>query len=142
MIIYILFIAHFLADFTFQSAKLAKEKLYNFKHFIYHIIIHAVIFSLAIFPFLKFGGAIFVYILILASHFLIDFIRNIVDRKANNKTVIFASFIVDQLLHISVLIVLYFVFIRGAETTALYDGIKQWLGYKKLAVYALIFVTL
>lgn len=75
MVIFILFTGHFLADFTFQSENLVQNKLNNFKYFIYHALIYASIFLIATFPFVKFEKAIFTYLVIISSHFLIDWIR-------------------------------------------------------------------
>lgn len=44
MIIHILLIAHFLADFTFQTTKFAQRKLVNSNYFIYHALTYAVVF--------------------------------------------------------------------------------------------------
>lgn len=142
MIIYILLIAHFLADFTFQTTKLAQRKLNSFKYLLFHILIHAVIFSLSIFPLVKLEKAVLPYIIIISSHFFIDWIRTLADKKFNKKAIIFASFIVDQILHVLILFILYFAFDLGSETTALYERIQQWPYFYKLVIYTLTFVII
>jgi len=142
MIIYILFIAHFLADFTFQPTKLAQRKLNNFKYLIYHALIYAVLFLIAIFPFVKCEIAIFPYIIMISSHFFIDWIRKLIDKKFNRKAIVFASFIVDQIFHVLILAILYYAFDLGSETTSLYGHIQQWPCFNSLITYCLIFVIL
>jgi len=121
---------------------LAKRKLNNFKYLIYHELIYAVIFFIAIFPFVKFEKAIFSYIIIISSHFFIDWIRKFVDKKFSSKSIIFASFIVDQILHVLILTILYYVFYLDTETTALYGNIQQCIDFNNLIIYCLIFVIL
>ncbi|AMJ41247.1 DUF3307 domain-containing protein [Anaerotignum propionicum] len=142
MIIYILIIAHFLADFTLQTTKLAQRKLDNFKYLIYHAIIYAVIFLITMFPLVKFQKAILPYIIITCSHFFIDWIRTLVDKKFSRRSIIFASFIVDQILHVLILMVLYYAYDLGVETTSLYDYIQQWQYSYRLVIYCLTFVIL
>ena len=72
MVLYILLIAHLLADFTFQSSKLAKMKLCNFKHLACHALIYASIIAIAFFPFITFKTSFLPYIIIISSHFVID----------------------------------------------------------------------
>ena len=142
MIIYILLIAHFLADFTFQTTKLAQRKLDNFKYLIYHSLIYAAIFLVTIFTFIEFNKAILPYIIIICSHFFIDWIRKFVDKKLGSKSIIFASFIVDQVLHVIILAVLYYAFNLGAETTSVYDHIQRWPYFNSMVIYSLTFVIL
>lgn len=143
MIIYILFIGHFLAEFTFQSAKLVQRKLDKFKYLVYHALIYAVIFSIAIFPLIKFEKAIFPYVIIVSSHFFIDWIRKHVDKKFNGKAIKFASFIMDQIFHVLILAVIYYVFDLGVETTKLYDYFQQWpCFFNNIVIYCLTFIIL
>ncbi|NYB74545.1 DUF3307 domain-containing protein [Sedimentibacter hydroxybenzoicus DSM 7310] len=142
MIIYILLIAHLLADFTFQTTKLAQQKRNSFKYFLFHILIYAVIFLMAIFPWVKFGKAILLYIIIISSHFFIDWTRTSVDKKFSSKAIIFASFIMDQILHILILAILYYAFDIGSETTSIYGYIQQLPHFNSLIIYSLIFVII
>ncbi|WP_312045634.1 DUF3307 domain-containing protein [Anaerotignum sp.] len=140
--IFVLIIAHFLADFTFQTTKMAQRKLNSFKYLIYHASIYAFIFSILMFPLVKFQKAILPYIIIICSHFFIDWIRTLVDKKFTRKSILFASFIVDQMIHVLILVVLYNYYKLGAEITSLYDYIQQWQYSNRLVIYCLTFVTL
>lgn len=142
MIICIMLIAHFLADFTFQTSKLAQKKLSSKKYLIWHALIYAAIFLIALFPLVRFGKVIFPYIIIICSHFFIDLIRMFLDKKYGKKCIVFASFIVDQILHIMILAVVYYSFDLAGETTVLYHYIKQCAYFNRLVIYVLIFVIL
>lgn len=140
--IYILIIAHFLADFTFQTTKMAQRKLNSFKYLIYHASIYAAIFLITMFPLVKLQKAILPYIMIICSHFIIDWLRTLVDKKFSRKSILIASFIVDQILHVLILLVLYNTFKLGAEMTSLYKYIQQWQYSNRLVIYCLTFVIL
>ncbi len=142
MILFILMIAHFLADFTFQTTKLAQRKLKHFKYLIYHALIYAVMILVVIFPLVKFQKAILPYIIVIGSHFIIDWIRKLVDKKIRRKSNLFFSFIIDQHLHVFILVVMYYVFNLGAYQTSLYNYIQQWTYFNRMVIYSLIFVIL
>jgi hypothetical protein len=141
MFLIVLFMAHFIADFTFQPAVLAQKKIDKSKYLAIHIIIYAVVFLIAIFPFVSFSRAVFPYLIIVGSHFLTDWIRKRADKRFNNKTFIFASFIADQICHALVLTIIYYAFNLGAETK-LYGLIQQWPNLNNLIIYSLTFVIL
>lgn len=142
MIIFILLTAHFLADFTFQNTKLAQKKLNSFRYLIFHALIYAVLFSIAILPLVKFQKAVIPYIIIISSHFFIDLIRNIADKKFNKKAFLFASFITDQILHVFILVILCYAFNLNSETTLLYGYILRIPLLNKLFKYSLLFVII
>ncbi len=142
IIFYILLIAHFLADFTFQPAFLAVKKNDKFGFFIIHTLIYAVTFSLAIFLFLDCNSVWLPYILIVISHFIIDFARKLFEKKFGNKAVSFFAFLADQLLHILILVLIFNFFELGAKTNQLYGDIGKWEYFNGLIVYLLIFVII
>lgn len=142
MIIYILLIAHFLADFTFQTTKLAQRKLDHFKYLICHAFIYAAVFIVTLFSFVKWNKAILPCVIIVCSHLLIDWIKRLVDKKFDKKSILFASFIVDQVLHIIIIAVSYYAFSLAAETTQLYGYIQQWPHFNSLVSFSLTFVIL
>ncbi|HEY8390428.1 MAG TPA: DUF3307 domain-containing protein [Clostridia bacterium] len=102
----LLLTSHFLADFTFQPYKLSEKK----KNSIRFLLLHALIYSLLTFLVcLLFGSTfqiVFFGIIISVSHILLDFIKIKLDKKFNNVTYTFYSFLIDQLMHISILFVI------------------------------------
>lgn len=143
MLIFILLIAHFLSDFTFQTAELAEKKIKYFRYLVVHTLIYAGIYSIAVFPFVRFRRAIFFYLAIVLSHFFVDWIRKAVDnRNYNNKAARFAAFIIDQVLHISILILCYFLFNLNTAVNMVYSSIQNWPYFNKLIVCTIIFVII
>ncbi|NMA34233.1 MAG: DUF3307 domain-containing protein [Clostridiaceae bacterium] len=142
MILYILITAHFLADFTFQTNRLVRRKRSDYKYLICHSMIYAFTFIPAIFPFASFGKGIMVFIITTGSHFLIDWARIIADRKCKEVSGLFFTFIADQVLHILILTVTYYLFSLESAATLLYANIRQWPNFDSLVVYSLIFVLI
>lgn len=140
IILYMLIVAHFLADFTFQPADLALKKTEKFSFLFIHSVIYVATLSIAIFLFLDFSSAILLNIVIAVSHFLIDWVRKTLDRKFRKKAVFFISFLVDQILHISILVLLFYIFNLSTKSNQLYDCIQKWGYLNKLIIYVLIFV--
>lgn len=142
MIIYILLTAHFLADFTFQTAGLAQKKINNFRLLAAHSLIYAIILFAAIFPFVKFNYAVPAYIIITVSHFMIDWGRTLLDRKYMNRTYKFISFIVDQILHILIIVSVSFIFSLHTHIGVICRNLMQRGYLGNLIIYFLIFVII
>jgi len=102
----LLLTSHFLADFTFQPYRLSEKK----KNSILFLSLHALIYSLLTFIVCLLFGSMLQIILfgiaISVSHILLDFIKIKLDKKYNNVTYTFFSFIIDQVLHIGILLVI------------------------------------
>lgn len=106
MKLYLLLIAHFFADFVCQSASLAQKKKKKFWFLLLHAAIYATVFVLAFRASTPLKNAWFPFCIISISHFVIDYIRVIFDKKQTDYTSPFVSFLVDQALHILIICVL------------------------------------
>lgn len=142
MILHVLLIAHFLADFTFQSTKWAQNKMIDFKYLISHSVVYALVFLGGLFPFIKLSNFILPYIIIIVSHFLIDWIRKFVHKKFDRQDINFIAFMIDQILHVMIIVILFYNFDLDANTTSLYRMIQQWPYFNRLIVYLLNFVII
>ncbi len=99
-----LILAHLLADFTLQTNKIAEVKSKN----IFGVMVHTLIFfMLSLFLYNNFLENNWIYIVVIAlSHFFIDTMRIVVIKKYRKKdSVLF--FIVDQILHISIIFLVW-----------------------------------
>lgn len=106
----ILLLAHILGDYYFQSDKLAKQKVYNVGSLFRHCLIYAatcIVLAIPVFDL----SIIIGYVVLAASHMLIDFLKYFYNKKAfkkrfeNERTV----YIVDQLIHIITISIIAFV---------------------------------
>lgn len=140
--IYILLIAHFLADFTFQSAKLAQRKVDSFKCLVIHSLIYGGAYFAVFLAFIGTSYITFPYIIIIIFHFLIDWIRIWLEKRVANRTVVFAAFIIDQIAHILVIVFTYIIFNLEAKINYIYVQMMQWTDFEKIIAYTLIFVII
>ncbi|HOO29110.1 MAG TPA: DUF3307 domain-containing protein [Lachnospiraceae bacterium] len=108
MLLYILLAVHFLADFTFQTRKVAEKKVHKNSYLIIHALIYAGVFLPVLFLAIKFEKAVLSYMIIIGSHFLIDWFRKAVEQKYTSFR--FFSFLADQVLHILILVIVYYAF--------------------------------
>ena len=93
-----LLLAHLLGDFIFQPDKWVLEKRLKkqkSKYLYFHCIIHGILAWILVFR-IEFWPYV---LIIIASHYLIDLIKLVSERKENART----WFFVDQLLHLLVL---------------------------------------
>jgi hypothetical protein len=109
MILLSLILAHLIADFYLQTDKMVNDKYKYLKlHMFHHFVSLLIPFSIIWY---QQDYANFVYyiftpmIVILSSHFLIDYIKiKLIDKNNSGKLVFF---ITDQFLHIAILIITY-----------------------------------
>jgi hypothetical protein len=105
-----LLVAHFLGDFILQSSKMAHEKMESLKFFFIHCFIYAGVILLALVNFGPIKNVVWIFIAITVSHAIIDFCRikimnKAAKRKTDNNSVDFVAFLIDQILHILVILV-------------------------------------
>lgn len=109
MVLFIFLIAHFFGDFIFQSSNMAYKKLTSKRYFIKHCLIYSLCIVLALICFGPVEYQIVIASILIISHALIDLLKNIIlkmiqKRKENDNKVNFVIFIIDQLLHIGIII--------------------------------------
>lgn len=138
--IYILLIAHFLADFTFQPAKLARQKKNNFRYLIMHSLIYAGIYLVVFLAFIRWDAIPVPYIVITGSHFLLDWARIRLEKRFMNRTVVFTSFVIDQICHVLIVIITSALLALRGQTNYIYEQMIQLNYMKEIVVYGLIFV--
>ena len=142
MILLILIIAHLLLDFTFQTSKLAERKRTSFKHLFIHGIIYFIGMSFVCVIFLNTKIALISTAVLSLSHFAIDYIRQMVETKYKSNVHQFLFFILDQLLHLIIIIATYTVLKLNGNMSQMYSSVSNYKYFTNTILYILLFVTI
>ncbi len=107
MILAHLILAHLLGDFVFQPSSLVLWKMKNYKGTLVHVLIHFIVSSLVLLPYLINGylWLIWIILAVCLAHFFIDLAKISYDLRHDKKV---RPFVIDQLLHFLTLLVAYF----------------------------------
>ena len=100
MILKVLLIAHFLADFTFQGAAMAEEKKTSQRALLLHSVIYAAVMAIACFAGVSPLYALLPAAIIALSHFLIDECKCLISHKWDSIWLL----LIDQAIHVVVII--------------------------------------
>lgn len=105
MILTLLLIAHILGDFIFQTSRLAQKKTESLKYFIIHFLIYSFMIFLVLMWFAPVGRVILIFLTIVILHGSIDMGHILLKKKINKSNIEFISFLIDQFIHILILII-------------------------------------
>lgn len=113
-LIVLLFLAHTLADFYFQTEFMAKNKENNFNYVILHSLIYGIVNLLIIkFIFIEFDN-IYIWIIFI-SHFVIDSLKFILKKCDYIKKYENYVFIIDQITHFIVILIVSYMIEKTGE---------------------------
>ena len=105
MRLYVLLIAHMLADFTLQTDEMARRKKKEPKFLRHHCAIYTIVMAVGCFSCMGIASAFGMIVLIGITHCLIDWARTKYDPKyANDGIKALGSFLIDQVLHIGIIL--------------------------------------
>lgn len=138
----LLLIAHLLGDFTFQPTALVKKKNARLGFLFLHAVIYALPLAAVCFIFIPFHAVISFYCIVVVSHLLIDWVRIRIEKKLTDGPTLFACFLVDQLLHIAIIVISYKAFHLGEQTNRLFEQCRQWMYFPIVSLYALLFLII
>ncbi len=142
MILYLILIAHFFADFTLQSASWAEKKTKKFRYLVGHAVTYAAVVVAALLTSVSISSVWCPLGLISVSHFLIDWIRIFVDKKYNTPTISFLSFLIDQVLHISIIFIAVYGWQLEMHRASWIVALAEQITIEQILRYALIFVVI
>lgn len=104
MFLKLLLIFHLIGDFYFQTNKVNKNKTDNVRSLLFHVLIYTVTFVPIIFISTNILTVIIMLCVIFTTHLLIDY--SAIKITNQNKTT--KAFLIDQLSHVIVLIIIWF----------------------------------
>lgn len=145
----LLLIAHFIGDFLFQSSEIANKKVDNIKYFFLHCTIYSAVILLPLVFLGPTRNVVLIYFIIVFTHAVLDYARikilkKFSKRKGNGKSKDFALFIVDQMLHILVILACsHFIYDRsflGNAAITILSKHLEWNHIYNILVYTLIYL--
>lgn len=142
MILIIQIIGHLIADFYLQSAKMAEGKREKFITLLLHSGIYLLISAAVSFLLINPWNALFSTLIFAVSHFLIDFARTKADVKFQSKSAHFLSFLLDQILHISIIISTCLIFDLNQKGNMIFDFLVSKEHSDTIVSYCLLFVII
>jgi len=140
--IFLLIIAHLIADFYLQSSKMAENKKTSFKTLLAHSVVYLAVFAIVDFVFLQAISAVWTTLIIATSHFVIDFARTKIESNCKCNKSFFVTFLIDQALHLTVIIVTYCLFNLLSKVNYVYEYCEANSNFIQILAYCLLFVAL
>ena len=131
--------AHLMGDFILQPSILAEKKKEKLRWLFLHSVIYALPIFLAAFLCFDEKTILSPILIICVSHHIIDYFRIKIDNNFENKNVIFCSFIVDQVIHIAIILFTIRFFSLYNKTSDIYSNFIEWKYADTLILY---FVTI
>ena len=133
-----LLLGHFVSDFTLQTPRMVERKNNKFTALLVHAAIYTAVISSILFLCTNWKIALLTSAIIALSHFLIDHIRILVDKKIESPNAHFISFVIDQLLHTIIIGLFYFLFIHQSYPPDFIASIIENETFTRIVVYSLI----
>lgn len=118
---YRLLLAHIIADFPLQTSQIFKVKMNTEWGVILHTIIVLIFSILFTFPYLENPKVIAVLLIIFLSHTIIDKLKLKYSKKTNTPNL--KIFLIDQVLHISIIVILTFNFTEKVLLTSPFNNV-------------------
>lgn len=140
--IFLLIIGHLIADFYLQSSKMAENKKTSFKTLLAHSVVYLFVFAIVDFAFLQATTAMWTTLIIAVSHFVLDFARTKKDSNCKSNKSLFITFLIDQVLHLAVIIVTYCLFGLLSKGNFVYEYCEANSNFIQILAYGLLFVVL
>ena len=142
MSLWLLLAAHFIADFTAQSADWAEKKTQKFRYLAGHAFVYSVVLALVAFLCIPANAVWIPFAITALSHFLIDWIRVYADKKFKTSTSHFTSFLIDQALHIFIIFTLVCMFDLNVQNKDWLSNLASRVPLEQILRYALIFIII
>lgn len=142
MVLWLLLAAHLIADFSLQSSDWAEKKTQEFRHLIDHTFVYAIGIATVAFLCIPVNMVWIPFMIIASSHFCIDWIRVHADKKYNTPTAHFSSFVIDQVLHISIIYASVYTFGLNGQTRSWLTDLESTVPLEQILRYVLIFIII
>ena len=139
MIIAILISIHLLADFLFQTSAYSERKRQVLSTLFLHSFIYLIIFVAILSPIFEIKKIILFSLIISASHFFINVIKNKLEKIFPQRRLQFLFFSFNQLLHFIAIVGFYYILNIENFTSQLYIDLKDCEYFKTFILYITVF---
>ena len=139
MIVAILISVHLLADFLFQTSAYSEKKRKKLKPLLLHCFIYFIVFEIVLLLILQFKKAIFLGMIISIFHFLINFIKNKLEKSFPQRRLQIWIFSINQLIHFFIIIVIYYILNLENSVSNLYLKLEGYENFKTIILYISVF---
>ena len=139
MIIAILISIHLLVDFLFQTSAYSEKKRKMLKPLLLHCFIYFIIFEIVLLPILQFKKTILLGMIISTCHFLINFIKNKLEKSFPQRRLQIWIFSINQLIHFFIIIAMYFILNLENSVSNLYVNLQGYENFKIIILYISVF---
>ena len=139
MIVAILISVHLLADFLFQSSAVIERKRQERKFLFLHCFIYFIVFEILFFTLFQCKKVFLLGLIISILHFLINFIKNKLEKKFPQRRLQLLFFLLSQLVHIVMIVGIYYIFNLENLTNNFYIKLQDYENFKTIILYILIF---
>ena len=139
MIVAILISVHLLADFLFQTSAYSEKKRKMLKPLLLHCFIYFIIFEIVLLPILQFKKVFLLGVIISVLHFLINFIKNKLEKSFPQRRLQIWIFSINQLIHFFIIIAMYFILNLENSVSNLYINLQGYENFKTIILYISVF---
>ena len=139
MIVTILISVHLLADFLFQTSAYSEKKRKMLKPLLLHCFIYFIIFEIVLLPILQFKKVFLLGVIISVLHFLINFIKNKLEKSFPQRRLQIWIFSINQLIHFFIIIAMYFILNLENSVSNLYINLQGYENFKTIILYISVF---
>ena len=139
MIVAILISVHLLADFLFQTSAYSEKKRKKLKPLLLHCFIYFIVFEILLLPILQFKKAFLLGMIISVLHFLINFIKNKLEKSFPQRRLQIWIFSINQLIHFALLIGMNYIFNLENSVSNLYLKLEGYENFKTIILYISVF---
>ena len=139
MIVVILISVHLLADFLFQSSAVLERKRQKRKFLFLHCFIYFVVFEILFFILFQCEKAFLLGVIISILHFLINLIKNKLEKRFPQRRLQIWIFSINQLIHFALLIGMNYIFNLENSVSNLYINLQGYENFKIIILYISVF---
>ena len=139
MIIAILISIHLLADFLFQTSAYSEKKRKMLKSLLLHCFIYFIVFEILFLTLFQCKKVFLLGLIISILHFLINFIKNKLEKIFSQRRLQFLFFSINQLIHFITIIGFYYILNLENFTSQLYIDLKDCEYFKTFILYITVF---